>query len=208
MCRTANPTPQGCREDVLCGRFNEFFNHILSTRELNYYAMLSTADFIELKKVLSTVNNIITLRVTDLFICKLERAGLVTSGQLAEIRHKIDSTSANANGYDIEYTGSGGKGILAEIKCNIPVKEDAFGAAQAAGIRKDIDRLFSGKPKSAIEDTSEYYKFMVLFDCGGGLSKAMDRIISAYEGAVQTISLEGGADTLSTDKVYVVYLPL
>lgn len=197
------------RTDTLKNSFNKFLNRILRTHGQDYYAKLSLSDFIELKKVISTVNNIITLQTTERFIEYLEQQGIITRNECDEMHKSVDATSANANGYDIQYRGRGGRGILAEVKCNIPVGEHCFGAAQINGIRKDITGLLEGKLKSGIHDTSEYLKFMVLLNTGENIETAMNRIIASNDtGEVVPFPADGNIDRLSTKKVYIVYISL
>ena len=57
--------------------------------------------------------------------------------------------------------------LIAEVKCNIPVKPHEFGAAQKNGILKDLKGLKEGKRSFDGENTDNYYKFMVVLDVEG-----------------------------------------
>ena len=78
---------------------------------------------------------------------------------------QLFETHANTNGFDVEYSTHQMK-IVAEVKCNIPVNETSFGAAQENSIMEDVDHLFHSKKKSDLtsEDIQDYYKFMVFLD--------------------------------------------
>lgn len=165
------------RELILSEQFNGFINRITTTKGKDYYSLLSTSDFIELKSVLSNINNIITLRVTHSFADCLLHSGVVNMRQHADIKTDIDSTSANTNGFDVHFTGKVGRadGIVAEVKCNIPVKADRFGAAQLANLEKDVEGLQHGKTKAKGVNTENHLKFLVLLDDGERVHKAAVR---------------------------------
>ena len=72
------------------------------------------------------------------------------------------NASPNSPGFDVNHAG-----IIAEVKCNIPVKPHEFGAAQKNGILKDLKGLKEGKRSFNGENTDNYYKFMVVLDVEG-----------------------------------------
>ena len=165
------------------------------------YKQLTWEEITALKKAVSTVNNVITLSVTELFVDFLRNENIIGEEQYQEIKKQIENTKPNANGYDIEYNGN--PKIIAEVKCNIPVNEDSFGAAQRTGIVEDLESLQNGKGKSCITNTEDYYKFMVvLSDKEGNVKKAMRKIINGGDG----IEEYNGKITITTDKVYIVYI--
>ena len=165
------------------------------------YKLLTWKEIVALKKAVSTVNNIITLSVTELFVDFLKDEGIVKDEQYQYIKNQIEYTKPNANGYDIEYNGT--PKIIAEVKCNIPVDGDSFGAAQKSGIIKDIQSLQKGKEKSVIDNTKDYLKFMVLLnDKKGNVQKAITKIIREES----DIEIEEYNRNITTDKVYIVYI--
>lgn len=167
----------------------------------NDYKQLTWEEITALKKAVSTVNNVITLSVTELFVDFLRNENIIGEEQYQEIKKQIENTKPNANGYDIEYNGV--PRIVAEVKCNIPINGDSFGAAQRTGIIEDIESLQNGKGKSCITNTEDYYKFMVvLSDKKGNVKKAMRKIINGGDG----IEEYNGKITITTDKVYIVYI--
>ena len=156
------------REKELKEQFNAFFSrHNVD----NLYDQLSIQEMIELKKVFSCINNIITLRATFAFVDQLAKDGFISPDTHVKMRKGVNDQHANANGFDVHYGDKKGedceKKIIAEVKCNIPVNKNSFGAAQEKGILEDIEHLKNkkGKEKGGVEDTSDYYKFMVLLDC-------------------------------------------
>lgn len=164
------------------------------------YKLLTWEEITALKKAVSTVNNVITLSVTELFVDFLRNKNIIGEEQYQEIKKQIENTKPNANGYDIEYNGD--PRIVAEVKCNIPVNGDSFGAAQRTGIIEDIESLQNGKGKSSITNTEDYYKFMVvLSDKDNNVKKAMRKIISE-RGNIE----EYNGQKVKADKVYIVYI--
>jgi len=128
------------------------------------YKKITAEKFVSLKKALSNINNIVTLKVTNYFISKLVDGNVVDDEQADVMKEEINKISANANGYDIRYET---EKILAEVKCNIPVNGKTFGAKQEEGIFKDIDGLLNGKPTGKVKNINEYYKFMVFLNASG-----------------------------------------
>lgn len=169
---------------------------------------VSLSDLIDFKQILSDINNIITLKTTQLFAKELLKNHIISFKQYKTIIDRTDNNSANANGYDVEFCGNicnNVNGIVAEIKCNIPVKGNVFGAAQIQGIRNDIHHLINGKHKSKIKDTANYYKFMGILNVAGAES-AMTKIIDSYpNGRVVKFEKINGSK-LSVNNVYVTYI--
>lgn len=206
------------RKKQLQARFNDFFKDVLG-ENINLYDKLSTKKFVELKKVISCINNIITLQVTEKFAVFLEQQHIINSKQKNDILAQINAVNANANGYDIQYTEPilKGKGLLAEIKCNIPVNATSFGAAQLAGIIKDINGLKNGKhkaqSKAQIEDSdayrkilADYYKFMVFLD-GDRVQNAVDKLLKSNLD-IPTAIFPSDIQELHTETVYIVILSI
>ena len=136
------------RDETLKKQFDGFFEK-LGIKDL--YSKLSNEQLINLKKLLSCINNIITLRTTDAFVEKLFEDKFVSLKEKEEIFKKVRAQHANTNGYDVRYNGEyGDKKIIAEVKCNIPVNKTSFGAAQEEGILADVHYLLTGKNKENI----------------------------------------------------------
>lgn len=171
-----------------------------------------------LKNVLSSVNNLITLLATCGFVDYLERREFITAAQADEMKAAVQSQHANTNGYDIACFASGCVPVVAEVKCNIPVKGDEFGSAQRDGIFKDVKGLLSGKnriePDAAYKFPDAAYKFMVILNadrCSASVDtrSAVDRLLSKLkaEGSdVMIIPDDNSSLTMNT--VYFVILDL
>ena len=80
------------RENDLQGRFNNAIDSIvnLSVNDNDYYNALSAEQFINLKKALSNINNIITLKTTLAFVDKLASSGLIEESAVENIKKKIN----------------------------------------------------------------------------------------------------------------------
>ena len=194
------------REKELKEQFNAFFrrHHIE-----NLYDQLSIEDFIELKKVFSCINNIITLRATLAFVDQLAKDGFISPDTCVKMRKGVNGQHANANGFDVRFDEENcEKKIIAEVKCNIPVNKSSFGAAQEEGILEDIKHLTDreGKEKGGIEDTSDYYKFMVLLDCGedGKVKTCMRKLMEGKEHVKEYTT----PNALDKDNVFVMYVKI
>ena len=173
--RPSNGISTGKRTERLSKALNDFFkkrSHQSITCE-----QLSLRDFIDLKKACSDINNIVTLKVTLEFVSFLKDVNLIDAKQKSAIEEKIENTSPNSNGFDVEFYDKTKK-IVAEVKCNIPVKSSRFGAAQKKGIYKDIINLWNGKTKSKLtcKELKEYYKFLVLLK-SDSISEAIKHIL-------------------------------
>ena len=152
------------RKDDLSSAFNSFWQEALNSKE-DYYSKLTLKEFVHLKKAITNINNIITMLVTESFVKTLHKDGVISTPQQSEMLEQLFETHANTNGFDVEYS-AGQMKIVAEVKCNIPVNENSFGAAQENSIMEDVDHLFHSKKKSDLtsEDIQDYYKFMVFLD--------------------------------------------
>ena len=151
------------RKDDLSKAFNDFWQKALNSKE-DFYSKLTLQEFVMLKKAITNINNIVTMLATEGFIHTLRNDGVISSQQEAEMLQQLLATHANTNGFDVEYNKE--VKIVAEVKCNIPVNETSFGAAQEKSIMEDVDHLFHSKKKSDLtsEDIQDYYKFMVFLD--------------------------------------------
>lgn len=186
------------REEDLKKLFNKSINDIVELPvgdNKDYYNALSAEEFINLKKALSNINNIITLKTTLAFVDKLASSGLIKEDVAGLIKEKINSQSANANGFDILWE-DGDFPFVAEVKCNIPVETNKFGPAQLEGIYKDIINLKKGKTKANV-DVTDLYKFMVFLDC--------DKIVAAINSLKDnrpTKYIQNNVDDVSLESIW------
>lgn len=178
-------------------KFNSYWNKALKTNGEDYLKRLTTNDLVEMKKAISNINNLITLRVTLGFIDEICRMDIVNNEQAERMRKEVDEQHPNTNGFDVQDKKCR---IIAEIKCNIPVGEKSFGAAQKNALKKDLQGLRNGKTKGDIDNVDNYYKFMVIQD----VSKARIAMKELYgDDCVELVD-----NNIDTDHIYIVYISL
>lgn len=208
------------REETLMKNFvsalNEVFKNDFFEFKKDAYKKISAGEFVSLKKALSNINNIVTLKITNLFIEKLCIDEFISNVQKDEMIENSNKQKANANGYDVEYPDPKKKSnvenpikILAEVKCNIPVGKTQFGSAQKAGILKDIEGLLNGeeKSKSSLSTTKDYFKFMVFMDYtedGCDVKKSVNELLTPYKEKV--IITSDKVKDVDKDHVYIIYI--
>ncbi len=195
------------QEQQMRDDFNLFWNQFMkNSQPVDYYGMLSPEQLIGLKKVLSDVNNIITMRVTLEFAKTLLNNQIINPVQYCEICRTIRSKGPNCNGFDVEYDGSKIQ-IVAEVKCNIPESSAGFKGNQITHIKCDINNLQKGKSKSKIKNIKNAYKFFVLLDDGQYVTQAMNNLIylKNWGNIIKDITQFNPNDRNS---IYLVYIPI
>lgn len=196
----------------LTNNFNIFWNNALKTENEDYLSGISVENLIELKKALNNINNFVTLMVTLRFIEQLRKIGVISFEQAENMKDEVNSVHPNTNGFDVRYplpekTKSEEKNIVAEVKCNIPVDGNKFGANQKKGIYKDLKGILDGKNKEKNYDHSKYHKFMVMLDVNG-VREAMANIINDFnkENTVNLVELSD--NKIDFGHIYIVYINL
>ena len=130
-----------------------------------------------------------------------------------EAMNQINSINPNTNGYDIfiePYQNY--KGIIAEVKCNIPVGKNNYGAAQLAGIQNDINGLKNPQNKTKrpekMASSDKLYKFMVLFDCRDviGNKDVAQAVQDVIKKNTDIELFQDSSQILDTKKVYIFLL--
>lgn len=195
------------KERVLAGRLNDFLTSSLGVEDADYYSNMDFLSFMKLKSVLSDINNIITMKVTLTFVDWLaSRLGWGEEERQGAL-NGILSTKPNANGYDVELDMENCS-VIAEVKCNIPINGgNTYGAAQHAGILKDVKSLVEGKSKSIMQP-ADCLKFMV-FVALPEIRKATEKFIDARKEFGDTICVyQDGMALNDSEKVYVVFVDL
>lgn len=190
-------------------KFNAYWQKALSTNE-DLFAKMSIEDLVGLKKAVSNVNNILTLQTTNAFIKMLREDNQINGQHFADLIKDVDSVHANTNGFDVESKNPDFK-FVAEVKCNIPVEENAFGAAQEEGIVKDIKALLESKTTSKVskEEIQDYYKFMVLLDIERvqeSAKRLMCKLAKRKNNPIPNIELYSLNIPLQKDVVYIVFI--
>ena len=150
---TNNYKSNNSRYETLRNNISNYFKEELNielVEELNIEKLFG------LKSVLSNINNMITYKASACFVEWLKKKGIITEQEKKNELNRLDATSANANGFDINISTADKKIILAEVKCNIPINNSSgFGSAQRNGILSDMQKLAKTKGD---------FKFMVLLD--------------------------------------------
>ena len=189
------------REQKLSNEFDSVISKVLDDKGDNlgegYYKYLKSGTLIKLKKALSDINNLITLKTSIAFVDYLKRIEKVNEELAKEIISEINETNANANGYDIVCNKD--FKFIAEVKCNIPCCNDGkkYGAKQLESIKLDLEGLKNGKTKSKIENIGEYYRFMVVLECEE-IKEAIQDLLE------ENIVVWDGNSDLECGKIYFV----
>lgn len=192
------------RETVLRQRMNRFFVEKFGLPNSDYYSALDTKGVLELKAVLSDINNILTMKATLSFIDWVsDKLGfdLVAKEEAVSIAMEA---KPNSNGYDA-YLGYP-VAYVAEVKCNVPINGGGvYGSAQRKGIEKDLDGLLKGKRKAHIMP-QKCLKFFVFLDLPE-VREANKHLASVNEGFANNVVFESPAAVPSrTDIIYGVYV--
>ena len=185
------------RGDALRFQFNEFWNRALKTSGENYFGRLTSEDFIGLKKAISCINNILTLKATLQFIDRIRKCRIINRGQAAKMRDAVEQQHPNTTGFDVKFD-DGTTRIIAEVKCSIPVNGDKFGSRQKTSILTDLTGLENGKKKGDVKNLSAYYKFMVILD----VCNARE----AMKNLMQDKFIELKGNNVDTHHVFVVFV--
>ena len=114
-------------------------------------------NILTLKKIMHGVNTHITYLIGEKFLESL------SDKPIKEFQYK----EMCSNGFDIELEIDG-KPIIAEIKGNLPLNIESYGAQQRDGIIKDIGYLTNGKLKSKNHKPGKpiknVYRFLILLE--------------------------------------------
>lgn len=163
-----------CEED-----FKKWWNNLAPTYKDKEYDDLSFCDLLKLKELVKNVNNVATYRLTLAFVGWLLEVGIINQNDAGMMIKNISSQNPNAQGYDVVYQMSlnGKSGIIAEVKCNIPISINNLGAQKTIEIDNDIDGLLNGKASANLDPTN-YYKFMVMMS--GALSPIITHLHNKY----------------------------
>jgi hypothetical protein len=193
------------REEHLQKRLNAFLVETFSLPAADYYSTLSAKSVVELKSVLSDINNILTLKVTIGFVDWLSTHLMLSPEAKEEARRIVLGSKPNSNGFDLllEHPVP----LVGEVKCNIPINGGTvYGAAQRIGIEKDVQALLNGKLKAASVKTESYLKFLAFLDTPQ-IRSATEHLarISAVCNQRLVFPLPGESFK-RTDVVYVAYV--
>lgn len=171
-------TYQG-RLKELSERLNKHLSKITGYNK-DYFSNLKQEDLIELKTIVSNINNVLTLKATlsaTEWICKFFG---INDKYKNDIIQTIDETKSNANGYDINITTP--QKIISEVKCTVPINDgNKYGSAQMSSILEDAIKLKKGK--RSLPNTSEYIKLLFLLDLGKKTDEAISQMLKISTGS-------------------------
>lgn len=194
------------REEKLSKEFNAAILNILgdmgNDMDNDFYKHLTFKTLINLKKVLSNINNLITFKTSVAFVDFLCEINKIESEIASNVIKEINKTNANTNGYDI-VCKNGSFPFIAEVKCNIPCgkKGEKYGAAQIASIKTDLEGLRNGKKKTLELNLKEYFRFMVVLECEG-----IDKAIEGLE--CEDVKIWNDKLEINKDIIYIVPINL
>lgn len=186
----------------------EFINQLshISTKD----DRITITELINLKKILSDVNGLITLKTENALIRKLFSRGIITREECEKALAEKDEGNPYANGYDVVIE-HGNSWIAAEIKCNIPVGEKNFGAAQEKSIIKDIMGLHNPFLKKKAQKyilNSNFCKIEAILNVNGSVAESVDKILNKVNMPKQIAKLYEDGEDLNPDMVYVMLIEL
>lgn len=166
----------------------------------------SLSDWLALKHAVSPINNYITHELTMIFITHIaEYLDYVKEDDVTRLIDKYSKENVNANGFDVK---DDKLKIVGEIKANVPYGGDRYGAAQLAGLKKDVNGMLHGKSKdqTAVED---YLKFLIVLDYNTNTystKSAIESFASADEMSNKTRVLKTGEKLTFNDNKEIVYI--
>ncbi len=192
------------RESTLQSRLNVFFHERFGLPPSDYYSRLDMQGLIDLKNILSEINNIFTLKIGLKFVNWLGEILELCDCEREEIRKSMLRRRPNANGYDIEVCEP--TNVIAEVKCNIPINGGiVYGSAQRDGILKDIRSLMHGKSKARI-DPDNCLKFLVLMDTPKIRIATKQLVENMKQDQSAMVFVEQGMKPEQKNKLYIVFI--
>ncbi|UGS24844.1 hypothetical protein [Flavobacterium channae] len=145
---------------------------VLTGNYSNFTEKFTTNNYLRLKSTLSDINNVLTLKLTLSFVDTLcEKFGFSDETKL-ELKTKVDAIGPNTKGFDIDFENP--IKILAEVKC-ITTENNRFSAIQKKNLFVDAHKL---KYKECKINQTEYYKFIVVLDCGDETDKCIEAFLN------------------------------
>ena len=107
------------RDEVLRRRINGFLCETFHLPNSDYFGAMDLSSLLELKSVLSDINNTLTMRLTLGFVDWAARTLQMDDAEVTQLRNDVLSTKPSANGYDISFAHV--PPLVAEVKCNVPI---------------------------------------------------------------------------------------
>ncbi len=143
----------------LIKNYTDFIN---SLNKDDVYENITINKLADLKRVFSNINNIMTLIATRAIAKKIASILNLQDPEKQDLFNNIDATKANSNGFDIQIDDPK---ILVEVKCNNPIHDKKFGAAQITAILNDANKLKNPNEKACKTlkyDINKYVKIIAI----------------------------------------------
>lgn len=192
------------RERELVSRLNRFFVKELNLPERDYAGSLGLSSLLNLKSVLSDINNMITLKLALGLVDWASEQFELDEAAKTELRRIVLSAKPNSNGFDV-WLGHPAS-FVAEVKCNIPINGgNKYGARQRQGIVADINALLDGKRKAPMVTTG-IPKIMAFLD-HPEIRAANEHLLKTDVSLLtKLVFLPSGQPPTGTDYVHGVYI--
>jgi hypothetical protein len=196
------------RDVELRRRINRFVCETFHLPENDYYGEMDLCALLELKSVLSDINNTLTMRLTLGFVDWAAATLQLDQAAHARLRRDVLNTKPSSNGYDISFVHV--PPVVAEVKCNVPINGGTrYGAAQKNGIIADIEALLNGKSKASTAPApTDSLKFMVFLDLPAVRAANSHLIVSNSRISKEFVILQPGQMPNDPRVVYGVYASL
>jgi hypothetical protein len=152
------------RDEDLSRRINAFLCDTFHLPSNDYFGAMDLSSKLELKSVLSDINNTLTMQLTLGFVDWAAKILQMDHVAVTRLRNEVLSTKPSTNGYHVWFAHV--PPLVAEVKCNVPINGGTkYGAAQKDGINRDTEGLLNGKTKkSTASPPADSLKFMVFLD--------------------------------------------
>ncbi len=160
------------RSKDLIKNYTDFIN---SLNKDDVYENITIDKLTNLKRVFSNINNIMTLIATRAIAKKIASILNFQDPEKQDLFNNIDATKANSNGFDIKIDDPK---ILVEVKCNNPIHDNKFGAAQITAILNDAYKLKNPNEKACKTlkyNINEYFKIIAIVNFN---SKPNEKLVS------------------------------
>lgn len=133
------PGQKKSRSQDLRTLLNEALISVFPLEQRDYYAELSFAQLLQLKRGLARIHDTVTLKITLELVHWVAARFQLTPDQKAALWKQVEDQSANASGFDLQWNEPQ---IIAEVKGCIPVNGGSvFGAAQLRSLTNDVRQM-------------------------------------------------------------------
>jgi len=196
------------RDADLRRRVNAFLCETFHLPDRDYFGEMDLGSLLELKSVLSDINNTLTMRLTLGFVDWVAKTFEMDQAALMLLRDDVLNTKPSTNGYDVSFAHV--PPMVAEVKCNVPINGGTkYGSAQKNGIIADVEALLKGKLKASTSpDPADSLKFMVFLDVPEVRAANSHLIASNSRIAKEFVILQPGQLPNDPRVVYGVYTSL